>query len=320
MITDIELELKHVTNIIGQQIVCMIEARRVASSSTSVVIVVPPYAKAMRDLLVTSMYMSHNGFRAARFDFSNHVGLSDGRVFDFTLSSAVADLQTFVASVRSWFPEAKIGVITSSLGSRVALRALKERADIHALVSLVGVVNVRATLHRVIGTDLIEQYTTEQSLPDSKEVLGYEIGSRFIVDIVETDIFSLESTKEDMRKCRFPIIEIAAENDAWTDLQEVDDLFHSCNGSASRESYVLPSTSHKLENNPSAARMALRLAVVVLKRELDGERGGREDIAAPAFTEVVRRNRAEREIMRSSATDRRVERRLGLAEPGLLQK
>lgn len=299
MLDEPALELKQTMNLTGYQISCLLEAASSTPPETPLIIVVPPYSKTMRELLVTSMYMSYNGFRACRFDFSNHVGISEGRIFDFTLSSAIEDLRAVIESVRSWYPEARMGVISSSLGSRVALRALRDRSDVRALVSLVGVVNLRATLSRILGRDFIGDYVGGQPLPDSREVLGYEIGRRFLVDLVERDAFSLESAKEDLRACPFPVVEILAEADTWTEVHDVEEVFRSSSSSAPRQAYVLPHTSHKLENNPSAARLALSLAVVILKRELLGESLECDDVISPSFPEIVRRNRVERGIERS---------------------
>ena len=48
-----------------------------------------------------------------------------------------------------------VGVVSSSMGARAALKAASESKDIASLIAVSGIVNVRATLHAVYYEDLI---------------------------------------------------------------------------------------------------------------------------------------------------------------------
>jgi Acyl transferase len=182
--------------------------------------------------------------------------------------------------------------VSVSLDARIAFRALRGYRDVAALVSLVGVVNVQDTLRSVIGEDVVGQ-CLRGNLPDAREVLGYTIGSRFVGDAVDQNLYSLESTKHDVAQCPFPITHVFAEDDAWTRLEEVESVFGHDGDIASRQMYILPEASHKLEYNPVAARTAFSLAVTALARELTGAELAVEQVISPSFNDVVEKNRQE---------------------------
>jgi pimeloyl-ACP methyl ester carboxylesterase len=180
----------------------------------------------------------------------------------------------------------------------VAFRALRRRADVNALVSLVGTVNLQDTLARILDADLIEDLLASRPLPFSHEALGYEIDIRFIHDAVEHGFHSLESTRADVAACNFPVVHIHAGADAWTQLADVEYVFQVSPGGVLRDTYVLPNASHKLEHNPAAARVALRQAIVVLKQHLTGEHLQPHDVECPAFIDIVSKHRQERVLER----------------------
>lgn len=277
----------------GTVVRCLFETPAVASNGP-LVIIVPPFAKTMRELLVTSLYLVRNGFRTWRFDFSNHVGVSEGDILNFTLSSAIEDVRAILDMARQQFADSAIGIVSSSLGSRIALRALKGRTDVSGLVSLVGVVNLQHTLCAILGEDLIHDLLSGELISGTREVLGYDISTNFIHDAVINNLHSLESTKVDILNCGFPITNISAEHDAWTLLAEARNIFLGPETEDLRELFILAGASHKLENNPSAARDALRQAVKTLKNCV-GDDSSQTDIVCPGFLDIVEKNRRERE-------------------------
>jgi hypothetical protein len=98
--------------------------------------------------------------------------------------------------------------------------------------------------------------------------------------------------------CAFPIVHIHAGADVWTDLADVEHVFQASPVGLLRDMYLLPDTSHKLEHNPAAARVALRQAIVVLKRHLAGEHVLPHDVQCPTFLDIVSKHRRERDFDR----------------------
>lgn len=276
----------------GQSIRYLLEAPENADRDAPLVIVAPSYALSMRHFGPLSMFLTRNGFRSLRFDYTNHVGASEGDVYDFRLSSAADDFRSLLGALRDWGVSGPIGVVSVSLGARIAFRALRCQDDIATLVSLVGVVNVQDTLRCVMGEDVVGE-CLRGNLPYEREVLGYTIGSRFVTDAVDANLHSLESTKRDVAQCRFPITHVFAEDDVWTNLEEVESVFGQDSDTAARQMYILPDASHKLEYNPVAARTAFSLAITALARQLTGAELAVEQVISPTFNDVVEKNRQE---------------------------
>jgi pimeloyl-ACP methyl ester carboxylesterase len=297
---DIESTVLTTTRRDGRVIRSLVEAPIGADSETPLVLLVPPFSKTMRDLFTASLVMVYNGFRTWRFDHTNHVGGSDGEILDFTLASATEDLHAIGRELRHRYGRAPLGVLTSSLGSRVAFRALRDRHDVAALVSLVGVVHVQHTLKEVIGRDLVAEVLEGLPIPATAMAFEYEVSTRFIHDLIEGRWQSLDSAKEDIAACPFPIVQILGELDGWASREDaaqvIDDL-----PELARATYILPGASHKLEHNPSAARAALLHAVTVMRRRLWGDAVSAPEMPAiyPSFREIVNKNRQERYVERA---------------------
>jgi len=293
---DIRSEFIQVTRPDGKVIRGLVEVSAAADAPhTPVVLLVPPYAKTIRDMFFASLYLTLNGFRTIRYDNTNHIGASDGRIFDYTLSSALEDLTNVLPAVRGRYPEAPLGVFSTSLGARIAFRALAEHDGVSLLVSLVGVVHVQDTLRRVMGRDFVEELLEGRLTTEVWEVLGYDVGRQFIEDTVGAGWYSRESAGKEVAACLTPIMHISTEQDDWAHLPDVEAVFG--NGSrAPRELFVIPGSSHHLEKNPSAARLALVQAVAGLQRYTNGGRAEADEVRCPNFVELVRKNKHERHM------------------------
>jgi hypothetical protein len=261
------------------------------------VVVSPSYGLSMRHFGPLSMFLTRNGFRVLRFDYTNHVGASDGDVYAYSVATTVTDLSVVLDALGQWGIESPIGVVSVSMGARSAFRALRGRSDIAGMVSLVGVVNLQDTLHCVTGEDVVGTSLSGRT-PDDRDVLGYYISGRSVDDAVVHELHTLESTKVDVGQCLFPITHVYAEDDAWTRLDEAESVFGDAGRSdpAERELFILPEASHKLEHNPVAARTAFSLAVSVLTRQLVGGELAIDEVVSPSFNDIVEKHRQEKSL------------------------
>lgn len=279
----------------GQTIRGLLEAPSSGDSNAPCVIIAPSYALSMRHFGPLSLFLTLNGFRALRFDYTNHVGASDGEVYDYKLSTAADDLRAVLGTLDDWGVRGPVGVISVSMGARIAFRALQNQPGIAALVSLVGVVNLQDTLNCVVGEDVVAEGLSGR-VPHPREVLGYHIGGQIVMDAIEHNLHSLESTKHDVAQCRFPITHVFAEDDAWTNLEEAETVFGESSETAPREMFILPEASHKLEYNPVAARTAFSVATAAVARELTGADMAVDEVISPSFNDVVEKNRQEKSL------------------------
>ena len=93
--------------------------------------------------------------------------------------------------------------------------------------------NLQDTLNCVIGEDVVAEGLSGHE-PHAREVLGYHVGGQIVMDAIEHDLHSLESTKLDVSQCRFPITHVYAEDDKWTNLEEVESVFGEDSDAGSR--------------------------------------------------------------------------------------
>ena len=174
-------------NSAGRSIRCLLEGPDSGDQDAPLVVVAPSYALSMRHFGPLSLFLTLNGFRSLRFDYTDHVGASDGDVYDYKLSTAADDLRAVMGSLAGWGVTGPVGVISVSMGARIAFRALQGRSDIATLVSLVGVVNLQDTLNCVIGEDVVAEGLSGHE-PHAREVLGYHVGGQIVMDAIEHDL------------------------------------------------------------------------------------------------------------------------------------
>ena len=117
--------LLEVSNRDGRTIRCLLELPETGQTDAPCVIVAPSYALSMRHFGPLSLFLTRNGFRCLRFDYTDHVGASAGDVYDFRLSSAADDLGAVLGAVRDWGVSGPVGVV--SVSSILAMILFKER-------------------------------------------------------------------------------------------------------------------------------------------------------------------------------------------------
>src|SRR5206468_7074972 len=99
----------------GKNISAYLDAPSSLSPSTGVVLIAPAYGETKENNVVISSYFASNGFYSVRFDWSEHVGESDGDIFTSTLSKMLEDLEGVVEYQKTTWPMAKLGIVASSL-------------------------------------------------------------------------------------------------------------------------------------------------------------------------------------------------------------
>ena len=97
-------------------------------------------------------------------------------------------------------------------------------------------------------------------------------------------------------QCRFPITHVYAEDDKWTNLEEVESVFGEDSDAGSRQIFILPEATHKLEYNPVAARTAFSVATAAVARELTGAEMALDQVISPSFNDVVEKHRQEKSL------------------------
>jgi hypothetical protein len=288
------LQAYEVLNANGRRLLAVSDVPRDVAP-TAVVVLAPGFGRRILHGALLSRYLTEQGYATMRFDLTNHIGGSEGDILHFTMSSAVADLKAVVEHVPSGFQSLPRYVIAPSLLARAAVRAAAKGLTQDGLLLVLPVVDVAATIERVIGWDGIDA-ARKGSLPADfvYRVLHHDVSADFGRDAVETDIETLDSTMCDLDAIASPIAAIVAERDDWVTVDEVLRVMGS-RSMYQRRVVVLETSTHDVGRNLPVLRL---LAETVVSRL--AELAGRPVVAIEHldFDELLATIRNERRLAR----------------------
>lgn len=261
-------------------------------------IVIPPgYGETKRDSLTLAYSLAQNGFRVLRYDATDHLGESEGDIFYTTLPKMKEDLIAALDFAESHFQVRQCAVIASSLAKRVAIRAALEDPRIRLLVSLVGIVDIQATLKAVYYRDIIGAFLEDRGW-DVADILGFEVSRDFPETAIREGYHDLSTTVEEVRKLKIPLIFLVAEKDAWVKLEDVRMVFDSV-GHEARELHVIPDAMHRIYENPKSTRWALKQIVASCSKWLKQESLNPDEVKEPNVRDIAAQNRVEKNRLRA---------------------
>ena len=262
------------------------------------IIITPQFEKTIRTNLGSMIYLINNGFNVFRYDNRYHNGNSTGNIESYKLSQVIEDLDTvmeFIQSEDAIETDQGIGLLGISISSRTIFRYLSQASHpIDVLVSLVGVVNMQATIEAILEHDYIEEVLKDPNKTYGvQKVLHYPINwDIFIRDMIEMDLYSLESTKNDIKDIDVPIYLVASEEDKWININDYNVAFKD-NKNVLKEMYKLPNAGHELYKNPQAAEYAMEKIVEIFDKYYQVNEENHM-LIKPKVTELIRQNKKER--------------------------
>lgn len=290
-------ELITYSNEQGQRIVGYHDRLKDTPSTDPFVVIPPGYGETKRDALSVAYYLAKNGFNVIRYDATNHVGESDGEMINTTLTRSKRDLIATLDFIEQNYELRRVGVVASSLAKRVAIKAAAEDKRISLLIGIVGVVDLRETLRAVYKEDMIGS-CLEGKHWNITDVLGFEVSGHFLETAIADRFHDLESTIEDMRKLRIPAVFLVAENDAWVRLDQVRIVLESSRQPIT-ELHLIPEALHRLDENPKAARIALRQIVASCAKYLRYDPIEIDKVLEPSLRELASQNKLEKERLKA---------------------
>jgi Acyl transferase len=237
-------------------------------------ILVQPFGVTQKDLLVPTYYLLRNGFEVVRFDPTNHVGVSDGSVSDFTISRLCEDIRHVLES----FKASSSSVISFSLSMRPTLRAMRN-LEFASLWGILPVFNMRSTLKAVCGDDLIGMYL-DGVAPDSYTILNFDVKRAFCADCVAAGFDGLEGSIRDAAQIETPTRLVLGDKDPWIaqeDVNCVGDAFPNCSF------YGVSGGSHQIFRSPVLFDAYMALIIKGLFRDY----GIDAPVVLPPFREVI---------------------------------
>ncbi|MBM4134722.1 MAG: methyltransferase domain-containing protein [Nitrospira sp.] len=285
-------------NILDQRIALYYDhSRDELPPGTPVVIISPGYGESKKEHIPLAYTFAVNGFRVLRFDYTNHVGESDGEIQHSTLNGMKQDLTAVLDfAERSW-PAGPLTVVASSLAGRVALKAAAGDRRVRLLILLNAVMDVRATLVAVHQEDHMGLYLNGASR-GVMNVLGFNIDAdRWLKDAITEGYADLRSTVKDAAEIQAPVIMFAAEHDAWITKDSLAAV-HGALPSTDTHLYFIPEALHSLHENPRKARAVYRQLVSHCRAQFFGL-SVPTDIRQPAQRDIGLQSRLERDRARA---------------------
>ena len=264
-------------------------------------VVLPPgYQQRIHHFSVLSRYLVRHGYATVRFDFTNHIGLSEGEIVDLTMSSMAADIAAVVATCRR-LPGPQL-VAATSLGARATIRALAESPPprpVAGVVLVLPVVDVEYTTTRVIGRNVIDRWRTGEVRDESvrDRVLDYDVSFGFARDALENRFDGPLQTGSELAAILAPVTAIAAERDDWIDHRDVERAMAFA-APAARHTIVMEATSHDLSHNPPVVRLLVEQILGAFAAAI----GAPSEVAHLEFDEIVATIAQERAWKREAYT------------------
>lgn len=262
-----------------------------------IVLLAPGFARRMRHMAPVALCLGANGFRVYRCDYLDHIGLSDGDIYDFTMTAMYDSQRALLEAIERYEKRPPV-IIAASLANRAAIRLLVNNGDLLGLIGIVGVVNTHKTLTKVFGQDFVELGL--ENHPAHAEFERKRIRAEtWWRDWHDGDWITLESTIAELRAVAQPVVNFCGSADDWVALADVERAFEQGDGGL-RRIVELPYVEHELSSNPIAGQVVMR-EVVRLAIELVGLADGH--VAEPSFEEIALQIVYERAFERESAAE-----------------
>jgi len=264
-----------------------------------VVLVAPGFARRMRHMAPVALYLASAGFKVYRCDYLDHVGLSDGEIYDFTMTTMYESLQATMRAIEER-EERQPLIVAASLANRTAIRLLAEDTRAAGLVGIVGVVDPRKTISKVFGEDWVAM--PDDQIPPYAEFERKRVcGETWMRDWAAGDWISLESTIAELRRISQPVANFCGSADDWVEIADVERAFAMGDGGP-RQLIELPYVEHELSSNPIAGQAVMR-EVVRVAAEI-AEIGDNRDSVEPGFEQIAEQIVYERALENEVAAQR----------------
>jgi alpha-beta hydrolase superfamily lysophospholipase len=133
------------SNRAGKRIVAYLDVPK-ADVPAGLVLIPPAYGDIKENYLFVSAYFTVTGFQCIRFDWTDHVGESEGDIFVATLTKMKDDFVGLLEYAERRWPSMDTGIVATSLAGRVALNVASVDPRVKFLVLMAPVVNLQETL------------------------------------------------------------------------------------------------------------------------------------------------------------------------------
>lgn len=266
-----------------------------------VVLVAPGFARRMRHMAPVALYLASAGFNVYRCDYLDHVGLSDGEIYNFTMTAMYDSLRATLRAIEEREERHPL-IVAASLANRAAIRLLAENVGAIGLVGIVGVVNSRKTITKVFGEDWIAM--PDEQIPPYAEFERKRVcGETWMRDWNAGNWVTMEGTIDELRRISQPVANFCGSADDWVEIADVERAFAIGDGGP-RQLIELPYVEHELSSNPIAGQTVMREVVRIAAAQ-----AGIDDInqpTEPSFEQIAHQIVNERTLEEQIAASGRL--------------
>ncbi|HEY3303549.1 MAG TPA: methyltransferase domain-containing protein [Candidatus Binatia bacterium] len=281
----------------GKTIIAYLDVPK-AATPAGLILVPPAYGDIKENYLFMSAYFAANGFQCLRFDWTDHVGESEGDIFVARLTKMNDDFLGLLDYAEGRWPSLRAGILATSLAGRVALKVASVDPRVKFLVLLAPVVNLQATLNAIYREDLIGNYLQGKRY-GTLDVMGFPIhADGFLGDAVQGSLASISSAVEDAGHLHVPTALFVGERDHWVDIGEAQSTYRamSCPDKAF---VVFPNALHRFSENAEILDSVLKEAVHFAAARLNRNCPTHGDVHRPDLKFVQARQAAEKAFLRN---------------------
>jgi len=261
----------------------------IASNPIGTVVIAPPYGKTAHQSVLLSYYLQKNGFNVIRYDGFDNVGLSSGRLIEYQISQTEKDLELLLQNFQ--FDESlPILGLSLSLSFPSMLKFASENNVFSQLITVVGVMDVAATVERVVGCSLDPWDRRDPDASELMKVFGHDIYAQpFYDDMRNNKHFSIEDSIEALSNVKGPLKMIVAARDEFVSLTEFEQFkLHFTAGS---EYTILENATHEIGRSMPLTKKSAELVVKYALSNSDRE------MQIPHITEVIKISSAESKVI-----------------------
>ncbi|MEM7679150.1 MAG: hypothetical protein AAF449_24490, partial [Myxococcota bacterium] len=208
-------------------------------------------------------------FHVTRYDPVNHVGLSEGQMEDFTMSESLRSLKAAVDWTCAHTGQPQVAIVATSLTARVAFELAAQSEKVAIVVTAVGVVNLKRTLHCVFDVDY--ETMAPEKIGGWAVFEGKKITPEpFARDAHEHRWWYVDECIEKLKRVKQPLVNFVGSADEWVDREEVVRVFEE-GANGPRKLYTLERAPHDLSKDPAVARTFLMRCIeeLLLFQEVD---------------------------------------------------
>jgi hypothetical protein len=266
-----------------------------AAPPRGIAVVAPGFGRGMLEVTPIAVYLARNGLAVLRYEWMTDAGERRPREDTaFTLSKGLARLTTALGAAIEAYPELPTAVVGASVSGRLAYRLAARGARPDAVVTLLGVVNMRDTLRRVLTVDYHDWPRSE--LPATAVIEGVLVDVPLFWEDGHTHGWrSLDSTATELAEAPGFIANFLSAEDAWVDPDDAVAAFRGPQGGPRRVCEI-GAGHHDVGRNPVALQATLARLTEVVLEGLDLPLP--DGMAVPTFHDIIGQRIAERRATR----------------------